>query len=332
MEKNRNNEALELSEEILKNIELSEIPLANILLKVLRLARLANNFEATEWLMQEINGFDSEKGFLTAKAWVATGKSGRRYFKKDKDEWKEYANTQSVAVMESTIKSNMSRMEVSVDPDISVSSHSVYNPVIPLGNAQERLKIATEISNLTGTIEKVRSKVYQYVLSVNHELKFGNLTEDIFTRKRASVDKLLADMCPDTISKFISVYENLLSGNNEDWANAVHSCRRILKDVADKLYPPSDTPIEKEGGKTVKVGNDQYVNRLMIYIESNSKSEKYNSVVGSHLKYIGERIDSITEAVNKGSHHEVSLDEAERYILYTYIIIGDILSIKGDLV
>ena len=36
----------------------------------------------------------------------------------------------------------------------------------------------------------------------------------------------------DTIKKFTSVYSNLLSENDEDWSNAVHSCRRILQDLA----------------------------------------------------------------------------------------------------
>ncbi len=38
-------EALSLSGEILKNIELSEIPLANIALKASRLGRLLNDFD-----------------------------------------------------------------------------------------------------------------------------------------------------------------------------------------------------------------------------------------------------------------------------------------------
>lgn len=327
--KERNKEALNLSEEILTNIELSEIPYQNIILKCLRLARLINDTDAFEWLNYEANGYKLTKdGYLTSDSWKATEKSGRRYFKKNdgEDKPKEYAFTETIAVMESVIATSSKRMEVSYDPNISISSHSEYNPILPRGNSSERNSITTSIKKYTEKIEKVKAKVYEYVLGVNYELKFGNITEDIFTRKRNYVDRVLKDKCPKTIQKFISVYDNIKSINNEDWANAVHSCRRILKDVADVLLPPSNQPYIKEGTtKEIKIGEEQYINRLIIYIENKSESDSYTSIVGSHLKYIGERLDSIYSASNKGTHSEVTIEEAERYIIYTYLIIGDIL-------
>ncbi len=72
MGKDRNKEALDLSEEILRNFELREIPTQNIVLKCLRLARLTNDFDSVEWLKQEANGFElTEEGFMTNVAWRA---------------------------------------------------------------------------------------------------------------------------------------------------------------------------------------------------------------------------------------------------------------------
>jgi len=69
MGKAKNQEALELSEEILRNFELSQIPTQQILLKCLRLARLINDFEAFEWLKFEANGFETTfDGLLTPQA------------------------------------------------------------------------------------------------------------------------------------------------------------------------------------------------------------------------------------------------------------------------
>lgn len=331
MLKNKSAEALELSEEILRNFELSEIPSQHIILKCLRLARLINDFDSLEWLKQEANGYEkTPEGYLTTKSWELTAKSGRRYFEKDEKTKKpvEYAFMETLAVMEASIKVAQQRMEVASDPDISISSHSQYNPTLPAGNKWERQDIAQSIKKFTERMEKVKSKIYEYVFNVNYELKFGNITEDIFTRKRNIVDNRLKEICPEAIQKFISVYENLKSGNDEDWANAVHSCRRILKDVADQLYPPSDEPvILEESNKKIQVGNDQFINRIVLYVESKSTSEKFNSVVGSHIKFIGERLDSLYQAANKGTHHEVTLEEAERYIIYIYLILGDIINL-----
>ena len=334
MSKDKNRETLELSEEVLRNFELSELPTHNIVLKCLRLARIINDIDAVDWLKQEANGFEEDQeGYLTSAAWKATERSGRRYYiddpksKASKPQKVARAFTDTIAVMESKINAANARMAVAYDRDISISCHSTYSPSIPPGNSVERNRIAEIIEENTEKVEKVKSRLYQYVLSVNYELKFGDIAEDIFTRKRINVDKTLKDICPDAIQKFVSIYENLKSDNKEDWANAVHTCRRIIKEVADVLYPPSNDPVELPGGRTVKVGKEQYINRLVQYIGSKSTSENYLSIVGSHLKFIGERLDGVHEAANKGTHAEVTLEEAERYIIYTYLVVGDILSL-----
>ena len=175
-------------------------------------------------------------------------------------------------------------------------------------------------------LRNVFHRIFERTNEILNDLKFGDILEDIFSSQKKYVDSKLLEKSPEAIQKFVSVYENLLSGNNEDWANAVHSCRRILKTVANTLYSPSDEDIIKNG-KTIKVGNDEYINRLIIYVENKSSSEKFTSIVGTHLKYIGERLDAVYKSSNKGSHSEVSFDEAKRYIIYTYLLLGDILSL-----
>ncbi len=82
----------------------------------------------------------------------------------------------------------------------------------------------------------------------------------------------------------------------------------------------------KIDGKLIKVGPENYINRLMIYIQNKSDSQRFKEVVGSHLNYIGDRLDSLYSASTKGSHVEISsIEEAERYIIFTYLLIGDIL-------
>ena len=53
--------ALELSNEIIRNIEYDEISLANIALKTVRLARLINDFEMAEIIRYEISGYNPNK-------------------------------------------------------------------------------------------------------------------------------------------------------------------------------------------------------------------------------------------------------------------------------
>lgn len=111
----------------------------------------------------------------------------------------------------------------------------------------------------------------------------------------------------------------------------MHSCRRILQDTANAVYPAREDKIIHLGNgkpKTIKLGVDNYINRLIAYIEEHTDSVRFNEIVGSHIKYLGERLDSIFQDTQKGSHDIIfSREEADRYVIYSYLVIGDILSI-----
>ncbi|MDQ7860639.1 hypothetical protein RCO48_04755 [Peribacillus frigoritolerans] len=137
--KSRSDQALELSDEILQNIELSEVPLQTVIQKTLRMARLINDMEAVEWVREELKGFSKdENGYLTTTAWEACKRSNRTYYNEDTDS--EKANTQSVSVLEQSIEALKERMKVAYDVNVSVSSASQFNPPLPPGNAQRKTR------------------------------------------------------------------------------------------------------------------------------------------------------------------------------------------------
>jgi len=197
----------------------------------------------------------------------------------------------------------------------------------------ERDRAASAIINTERELQKSKIFVYNYVLNAYYELRFSSVPAEVFKRARDRVDKKLAEMVPETVKKFVSVYDNLKSNNPEDWSNAVHSCRRVLQAVADVLYPPNpDGMIEIErNGRKIKVGPDNYINRLILYAEDHSNSKRFKGIVGSHLRFLGDRIDAIHSAAAKGSHADIqTLEEAERYVIYTYLLLGDLLSLQSN--
>jgi hypothetical protein len=139
-------------------------------------------------------------------------------------------------------------------------------------------------------------------------------------------------MIPDAVQRLSAAYENLRSDNPEDWSNAVHSCRRILQDLADAVFPPRDEErTVNVDGKTqsIKLGKEHYINRIMAFVQDSSDSKRFEELVGSHLAFLGNRIDSVFHAAQKGSHGTiVRREEADRYVVYTYLLVGDILSLR----
>ncbi len=333
MNSQRIKECTELSTEILKNFELSELPVSKIILKCLRLCRLLGDEDGILLFTYESSGYPSTPTGMTADAWRISSLAGRRYFEnittKSGSERKEYAKTLLIAEIEEIIAAEKIRLSAATDPNISLSSANPNQFITPgQGNVLERNNIVKDIASHQRWLQKITGSLYQYVLQIYNKLMYGNIIEDTFTSARMSVNDVLSKICPKAIEKFVSVYSNMDSENPEDWANAVHSCRRILVDVADALYPPQEEPITING-KKIKIGADQYINRLIQFISSKEGSKTYRDVVGSDLSSIGSRLDAINEAVCKGTHTAVSKEEASRYIIHTYLLISDIISLQA---
>lgn len=83
--KDKNTQILQLSEEILKNIELSEITLSNVVLKCSRLARLTGNQKAMDLFYYELAGYPKDKnGYVQPEAFELARHANRTFYKKDK--------------------------------------------------------------------------------------------------------------------------------------------------------------------------------------------------------------------------------------------------------
>ena len=307
-------EAEVLAGEILKDIELSQIPLSLVVLKTLRLARIANDFEAQQIFEWESGGYPQAAKGVTREVWAAAEKANRVFF------WRKSSKEERTPRMyRDSIEELESYKEIG-----SIGLQAADHPI-------ERRRLRSDISTRSARLASRRTFIYGYASRKYYELNFGGVANDAFGRIRLSVDSLIGKAIPESIRKFSAIYDNLKSDNPEDWANAVHGCRRVLQDLADAVFPPQvEQRYVKVDGETkaIKLGNDQYINRLIAYIEDSSKSARFNELVGSELEYIGNRLDALFKASQKGSHATVSKEEADRYVVYTYLTVGDILSLR----
>lgn len=325
-------EALLLAEEILKNIELSEVSLTVVMLKASRLARLLNDHPHQIAFQYEASGYPSTPTGVSAPVWKAAKTAGRIYKTKDKDQINERAYLESTESLERLIETCTHSLVAAVDADVSISSANPSQYVsTPFGNTIERNQLRDSIQRATLRLSSRRGFVHNYVSSKFDELRFSGIADDIFSRMRQSADDKVAQFVPQAVQKFNAIYENLASDNSEDWSNAVHSCRRILQDLADALYPARADLIKDVNGKqkTIKLGVDNYINRLIAYIQEKEDSDRFLAIVGSNLSFIGDRLDASFQAAQKGSHAIIATKlEADRYVVYTYMLVADILSLE----
>ena len=327
-------EAEALSADILKDIELSQVRLAVVALKALRLARLLNDFDVQQMFEWESGGYPSGASGDSPEVWTIGQRAGRVFFGSEStpDNPKSYMYTESVEEMEHTAAMGTASIQAAQDPNISISSANKYQHVhAPMGNASERSNVRRQMRIASERLASRRTLIYSYAARKHYELKFAGLADDVFGRIRSSVDASIGLVVPDAVKKLTAVYDNLKSDNPEDWANAAHSCRRVLQDLADAVFPvQAETRTRSVNGKEVEIrlGAENYINRLVAFVEDSLESSRFNEIVGSHLHYMGDRLDALFGAAQKGSHATVTREEANRCVVYTYLMVGDILSLR----
>lgn len=347
-------EVLNLSDEILWDIELNRISLEQIIYKSLRLARLMDDFDSVKWFNLEIHWYNNDKivpGVSKNEYFTIAILHGRWVTVEDKKKWIEQRYwTTSIIELETNVLSNSTKLDKlvlpsSYQPAISSVQTEWYYSNNPLKTefVQEKFqdviqKIRTEQNTIHTSIlqqkdilGRVKNSIYNYILWVNYKLKYSQLVQGLFEwRQKIVIDKLREDSNYNEIMS--SIDNNLLSDNPQDLANAVHNCRRLLKQLADSISPVDNQQLEisKWSGKKkkiIKLWDENYVNRLVNYITQKNKSEKFQEIVWSHLDYIWNRLDAIYEASSKWTHAKVSKNEADRYVIFTYLLIADILEL-----
>ena len=114
----------------------------------------------------------------------------------------------------------------------------------------------------------MKAAIYNYILEINGKLKNDEVYMRLLEKNHKKTVLKLTKICPDLIMEFNSIYNNIDSNNPVDLDNCVHTCRRILKTLADYLFPVNADlkEITLEGCK-LKLGEEQYVNRLLAFID-----------------------------------------------------------------
>lgn len=343
-------ELIRISDEILADLEAGIIPLEQIVPKCLRAARLRDDFDAIKWFTLELSGYSTQSiipGISEVDIYRSAKRSGRFYLVEDKQtgEAREWYRTQSVAEIEAEVLCNQQyfdnlRTPTTFQPAISKKSYNsefgssssetvveTYGSVLfNIRNQKESLSAA--IKSGKALLSAIRSNVYGYILDINYQAKFENITESIFQETKKNVDLTLARLCPDAIRKFVAAYERLHSDNPEEWSQAMSSCRNILKEFADAIFPAQRGSYKKRNGEVLKVTDKEYKNRLLAFIDGKATGDK-NRFLSSRVSDLEKRIHTLNDLLSRGTHDSLDLTDVRICVLDTYLLIGSLLGLTS---
>lgn len=167
-----------------------------------------------------------------------------------------------------------------------------------------------------------------YVRRISHELaskllnkiRFAGTSSNCFDILRMAVDDKLLDFNPTLGEQLMLAFKGVSSNSDEEWSQAMATCRRLLEGLADVLYPPN---ADTSAGRPLTQA--QYVNRLWAFMDKAIESDANRALAKSHVDFLGAWMEKVNKIANKGVHAEIGQLEAVKAIFHTYILMADIL-------
>jgi hypothetical protein len=299
--------ARELSDVILGDLEISQLPISQILMKTKRLARLLHDSDAQKWIDFEITGYPPV--FDPAELGTC-----RKYFTSDRpvlrDDRLRKPRPIGMPQLESYIRATLPENIQKLGPQET-----------------QKIQIVNRHHEMVNDFERLKTAVHNYVTEVNIALSVGDYAEGLFEDTRVAADRFIREHCPRAGEELLAINERLDFYNPESFSEALLAVRKILAAVADAVVPVQEPQYRDRKGRERKIGPDQYLNRIFSYLEQNSKSDAFLAMIEAEMSYIFAKADHPADNL-RVLYEPLSRDDVELAIIHMYLIIAEIAKIR----
>lgn len=175
-------------------------------------------------------------------------------------------------------------------------------------------------NHLNNHINYVKKKAHELASQLYNQLKFSGTVSNCFDLMKNEVDDRLLDLNPAIAEQLMLAFKSISSEKEEEWSQALTTCRRLLESLADELYPASKN---KFNGRPV--GQTQYVNRLWAFMDGAIQSDSNKELAKAHIDFLGSWLEKVNKITNKGVHADVEKLEAVKSVFHTYLVVADLL-------
>lgn len=174
-------------------------------------------------------------------------------------------------------------------------------------------------------MEGVTDRCLEFINKVIRELQYGGIVEYLMEEIRKGTDEKIAELNYQLFDEAKSMIENLTSTNPADWNKVGHSSRKMLAQLADKVFPPQDHLYNLKSGRQIKVDASCYVNRLIAFLDKNSSGEEGNYKM-AEIEYLDTYLSKMAKEA-QAVEHTTSIDKyrANMLAVHTYLIVSEIL-------
>ena len=342
---------LDLTQRALEEFDDSSCRISSVIWKAIRLATLRNDYHNVLWLRQETFSFTDDEAkvrlveevaphytkdeFDAIRRRLAEAFIEERRILEAVDEGQNGIRLVDnknvcpipVAEIENEVE-RLARLVVSASPPAGLHPLDLY--FSDRAYAKIRTMSEAEIGQYRAILARIGGRVHEFLSTTEKQLIYGQIHADIFERNRQYVDGKLSAIAPEALEQFTTVYRRIGEGDPEARSQAFGSCRRILKSLADSLYPPREDPVIGTDGNPRNLTDDKYIARLWQFVSDRVGTTKSGGMLLAQVSDLGSRIDRLYEFTNKGVHADVSEFEVDQCVIQTYLLVGDLLRITDQ--
>lgn len=329
----RTTEVITECKAIIEAIEAQIAPLSQSALRACRVAQLVDDEITIMWLSLECSGGEAFESIVSGRRWknvdaVASGTDVWLRVRAVPDipnmslgQMADLLQRGGIADTPRVMQASLEELERSVRErrfdQIEMAGAS--------GAAQAIMTVKLLEASARKVIQRVSKAVHEWAVNVYMAHRFRHLAGNIFDRFKTHADAVLARLCPEAIAKLNSASEKASSDNTEDWSAATMSCRRVLKDFADAVYPSREESVDGR-----KLGEAEYKNRLWAFAkEQGSKAIEKQFLATEEIDGFCRTLDRVYELDSKGIHERVTKQEAHLAVLRTYILLEQLCQLVG---
>lgn len=316
--------AREAARDLIDALEVTNTPVDRCLMIAQRLARLMRDTDAQTWLEFEERGYPKS---TTREMLGSCAKYALRWY----PDGTVYET--SLPELEARARSSEVFLSKLHAPTITTptANFSESRSTMDVVNNLHKVMIAARdgMTTTATNLVKSRSCLHRYAADTLLALEMGDAAETIFEAARIEVDTFLRAECPQAVEQIVAVNERMTSDDSESLSAALTSCRRVLKTVADVVFPPQTEPHIDGSGKPRNVNEEAVVNRLIAFLQiSHGKSTR--KIVTSELEYLAARLNAINDVACKGVHSDVTLPEARLLVIHTYLFLAEVARARAS--
>jgi hypothetical protein len=156
--------------------------------------------------------------------------------------------------------------------------------------------------------------------------------EGIFDKNKKFVDTKLAEICPKALETLLGAYNDLICSKIEyDWKKVAFACRDVQIEVTEAIYKPEYLPQGEKAPSKDQVKNKVRYTLMAVLKGSKAEERRLTEIQLEFLEKLIEYVDRLVDFTNKHLHKRSDREDAKKCIIYTYLIISDILKeIQAD--